>query len=44
LRLDSLIGAEDLRRPVILGFEEHQANRRLNRGALAEAVGWLVEA
>jgi hypothetical protein len=40
----SLIGAEDLRCPVSPGSEEHQANRRLNGGALAEAVGWLEEA
>jgi hypothetical protein len=31
-------------RPVSPGSEEHQANRRLNGGALAEAIGWLGEA
>jgi hypothetical protein len=44
LRLDILIGAEVLRRPVSPSSEEHQANRRLNRGALTEAVRWLSEA
>jgi hypothetical protein len=44
LRLDILIGAEVLRCPVSSGSEEHQANRRLDRGALTEAVGWLSEA